>query len=114
MPTEPTNNPNKIKFIFNKSDDYRLHFVNGLFGGFTGQGDLVINFFFESRDLPKEQEGNIEGTTIKYDPFSTPLNFVRDLKCGIIMTPQQALVLKEWLDRQLNELEQKIKSGDKV
>jgi hypothetical protein len=114
MPDETATLPTKVKFIFKKSDDYNLHFVNGLFGGFTAQGELVINFFFESRVVPDEQEGKIEGTTINYIPVSTPMDFIREMKCGIIMTPQQAYTLRDWLNLKLNELEQKFKPSEKV
>jgi hypothetical protein len=107
MPDEETKSPIKVKFAFKKPDDYQLYFVNGAFGGFTPQGDLVCNFYFESRDLPPEQEGKIEGTELKMDALTMPLDFIREMRCGIIMGPQQLYIFKEWFDKKVKEFEQK-------
>ena len=113
MPDETTTPPTKIKFIFKKSEDYKLHFVNGAYGGFTTHGDLICNFFFESQGMPTEQEADIEGTQIKFHKVkhAEVPEYMRDVKFGIIMTPQQAVSLRNWLNKQIKDFGQKFKAG---
>lgn len=86
-----------------------MSFINGIIGGFNAQGELICNFYFESMEMPKEQEGRIEGTELKVDDIPKPMVFKRDIKCGIIMTPQQIYAVRGWLDDKITEFEKKFK-----
>ena len=99
--------PIEMKFVYRKSADYKLHYANGIFGGFNAQGELICNFFFEARDLPKEQSATLQGTTLTFKDVQISREIIREFNCGIIMTPQQAYAMRDWLNGKLEEFEQK-------
>ena len=105
----------KVKYVYKKSDDYKLHFINGAYGGFTSSGDLVCNFYFESQDIPAEEEAIVEGaqiTPIEKDDSDTK-KFVRELKSGIIMTPQEMVALRDWFNIRIKQFNETFIQGSK-
>jgi len=89
-----------VKFIYSKSEDYKLHYINGAYGGLTPRGDLICNFFFEYRELPEEEEHIVEGDQLRLKTEGInagPREVLRDMKTGVIMTPAQAEKLANWL-----------------
>lgn len=93
-----------VKFIFKKTDDYKMHFINGAYGGLTPHGDVVCNFFFEYRELPESEDAVVSGG--KVDPVpNKQLNMIRELKAGIILTPAQAMTIGKWLQDKAGEFE---------
>lgn len=107
MPDEEITPPTKVKFVFRKSDDYQQCFVNGAYGGFTPHGDLVCDFFFEFKEMPTEQEANIYAGSdkLEYIAGETPdaIKFIREVKLGVIMSPQKVIDLRNWLDKKIEE-----------
>lgn len=96
---------NKVKFIFRKSEGYQIHYVNGAFGGITPRGDVLYHLFFEHRDLPVEEEMTIEEGELKpQEQDLADIEIIRDLKVGIIMTPEQAENLANWLLRRVDDI----------
>jgi hypothetical protein len=111
MPLE--NAPAKLKFVFRKPDNYEMHYANGVYGGFNAQGDLLCNFFFEYTEQPKELTGEVVGNELKMDPPKRG-DIIRELKCGIILTPIQANAIKVWLEEKLKEFDEKFKIKEEV
>ena len=103
---------NKVKFIFRKSEGYQIHYVNGAFGGLTPRGDILYHLFFEHRDLPGEEEMTIEEGKLKPQEDLADLEMVRDLKVGIIMTPEQAESLANWLLSRVGEINREFESRE--
>ena len=95
-----TKKPKKIKFIYNKPEDYKIYPVNGLYGGITGRGDFVGHFFLERHELPKEEILPIkeDGTlgVVEKEPEEV-LTAARDLKVGIMINREQAVSLANWI-----------------
>lgn len=95
-----------VKFIYSKPEDYKLHYINGAYGGLTPRGDLICNFFFEYKELPEEEEHIIEGDQLKLKPEginTVPREVLREMKTGVIMTPDQAEKLASWLTEKVAE-----------
>ena len=104
----------KVKFVFKKSEGYQIHYVNGAFGGITPRGDVLYHLFFEHRDLPTEEEMTIEEDK-KLKPQEKDLadiEIIRDLKVGIIMTPEQAENLANWLLSRVDEINIELESRE--
>jgi len=96
----------KVKFIFRKAEDYKLHFANGAYGGLTPHGDLVCNFFFEYRSLPDMETADIiEGKLYPIESSSPEVEMIRELQTGVIMTPNEAKNLAQWLLQKVEEFE---------
>lgn len=90
----------KVKLIYNKPEDYSIVFANGLYGGVSPRGDIHCHFFVESRPLPIEQEFKLsEDGKIgeEIGQSVSPVTIIRDLKVGIIVEPDVAQSIAEWL-----------------
>jgi hypothetical protein len=111
MINEEAEYPKKVKFIFKKPDDYNIIYANGVYGGITPRGDILMHFFFEHRDFPVEEEVNIEMGQIKPDDsikvFDDDFTMNRDMKVGIIMSPNQVDALVKWLIEKVAETKSK-------
>jgi hypothetical protein len=95
----------KVKFVYKKSEGYQIHYVNGAFGGITPRGDVLYHLFFEHRDMPAEEEMTIEEGELKpQEKDLADIEIIRDLKVGIIMTPEQAENLANWLLSRVDEI----------
>jgi hypothetical protein len=103
--------PTKVKFIYKRAEDYKQYFVNGAYGGFSPRGDFVCDFFFEFKEFPIEQEGNINPETNQIDIIPVPIidtpEIVREVRLGIVMSPQQLMHLRDWLDKRITDFKEK-------
>lgn len=104
--TEEAEQVKNVKFIYNKSDKFNLYYTNGAIGGLTPQGDIICNFYFEYKEVPKEQDAIVRDDKLemKEDATSTT-EILRELEVGVIMTPKQAKNLAEWLNGKIREYE---------
>lgn len=98
--------PSIIKFINRTPDNYQSHYSNGIFGAINARGDFEMNFFFEhAADLSKEELMNYENG--EYKPIEqkpTDLIIVtRNLQANIIMSPNQAEAVANWILKLLDE-----------
>jgi hypothetical protein len=111
MPDEEITPPTKVKFVYKKAGDYKQCFVNGAYGGFSPRGDFVCDFFFEFKEFPTEQEGNINPETNQLDIDPTPnpeiTEIIREVRLGIVMSPQQMIHLRDWLDKRIADFKEK-------
>ena len=115
MQDEGTKPPSKLKFIYKKADDYRQCYVNGAYGFFSPRGDFMFDFFYEFKELPTVQEAEVNEDTgqLKYDNIDIPVipEFVREVRLGVIMSPQQLVNLRDWLDKQIKEYKDNVSDG---
>ncbi len=94
-------------------DLYSPKYANGVFGGITSLGEIVMNFFIEVSPIPKSQTHEIQGEVIKpetidREPKDDPLlpNVNRIISTGVIMSEATAITLSTWLQGQLEILKQ--------
>jgi hypothetical protein len=113
MPDEGTKTPPQVKFIYKKADDYKQCYVNGAYGSFGSRGDFVCDFFYEFKELPMEQKADVDEKTgqLKYKGVKSPdlPEFVREVRLGVVMSPQELINLKEWLDKKIEEFKENTK-----
>jgi len=103
-------NGGQIKFVYIKPEKYEVCYVNGAYGGLTPRGDLLCNFFFESRRLPKEEVAEINDGKLLTTETDVPENEVlRELKFGVIMTTKEAKNLADWIYDKIEEYETSFK-----
>ncbi|HPT37027.1 MAG TPA: hypothetical protein PLZ44_01920 [Methanothrix sp.] len=97
---------NEVKFVSQKSPDYRLEFVNGAFSSLTPRGEIICNFHLEYRDIPISQTAKVsDDGTAKLLPFEEAQNFTRDVKFGIVINAQLAIDLIKMLTDKVKEIE---------
>ncbi len=105
---KPKENPNRVRFVHKKPENYQSYYANGVFGSVTGRGDFDMNFFFEHVDIPEEEVMNVEEGELRLEEQNrTEVIVNRDFKVGIIMSPQQAEGLSNWIINALKEFKEK-------
>lgn len=88
----------KIKYIYKTPEDLKQYFVNGVYGGRTPQGDVLCTFYFEHSILPQEDEIVFrDGKPMLSELDLSSITLQRDFKVGIIMSPNQAKNIGEWM-----------------
>jgi len=113
MPTtEEKKKITSVKFVFDKPEDYKRIYVNGVHGGVTSRGDLVCNFFYEHPDTPaSETMPLVEGVPQtdkasredreKHEPNEVVI--IRDLRVGLIIPIHLVSSIANWMLDKLKE-----------
>lgn len=100
-----------VKFVYPESDDYKIIYANGVYGGVTMQGEIMIDFFQE-RHVPVKMEirsiedGEIGKPTEREMDLPEPtdgLVFIRERKIGITLHPDQAESIANWILDKVNQ-----------
>lgn len=85
-----------IKYKF--SDDYNPIYVNGMYGGFSPQGEMVINFYHERWPVPNSLIVDEKGNEEKIDPSDISNTLIRMVKTGVVMRKETAISFRDWLN----------------
>lgn len=102
-----------FNYIYNYS--YNPTYTNGVQGGFTPRGELVMHFYQERPALPKEvtheitPEGGI-GAMTDSDPKNLNATMVRFIETGVTMNFQTAAMIHAWLGDQLAQMQAVLKA----
>ena len=100
------NEPERIRFKYVFSDDYNPVYANGVIGGVTPHGEVLMHFYQERHAIPKIATHKIVdgrlGEEIETDEDPVAIRFIQ---AGITMTPAAARALHEWLGNVLATLE---------
>lgn len=102
----------KIRFLYNKPENYQSVFVNGVYGGITAKDDIDCHFFFEHGTLPIEQafevkeDGRLGRNLLKEEEIPS---LTRDLKVGIVLKVEDAESIANWLLRKVKQVK-----GEKI
>jgi hypothetical protein len=89
----------KVKFSFAEDSDYKLHPATGAWGGPTPNGEIAIHFFVELQAFPDEVEMFMDknGNQSEGDRKYSGTEFVRRLQTGVVLRPDVALIVGEWI-----------------
>jgi hypothetical protein len=95
----------RIKFNFKRPDDYKIHFVNGAYGGLTPHGDILCEFYFEYKALPQDEKATIINGNLVLDEQKnlTEVELTREFKVGVILTTIEAKNIANWLNNKAEE-----------
>lgn len=103
---ERVNPPTKVTFLFNRPDDLKPIYVNGIYGGMTPKGELVCHFFLEMADIPLEEEVPLDKGRLQLDKITrvdrrkhdpTEIVMRRDIKATLIIPPQEIGSIANWM-----------------
>lgn len=86
------------------SDNYKMEFVNGAFGGVGLTKELTVKFFREEA-LPQESF-EVDDAGVDKTNFTDAL-IKREVVCGITMTLDGAKAINRWLEQHIKSLEEK-------
>ena len=105
--------PKRIRYLYKIDPEARLSAVHGIWGGINAQGEIEVNFYTESEELPKYSEqivspdGSLQHEII---PASDEQRVVRHISNRLLLNAQTAQAFIEWLEDRLTELESEIKN----
>lgn len=89
----------KVRFKYNIPSDYQIIYANGVYGGITPRGELHCNFFFEHSGIPEVEDAELmkDGKVKMKEKELEEVIINRDLKVGIVLSPEQALSIANWM-----------------
>jgi hypothetical protein len=96
---------------FRRDPDLPLPLVHGVFGGLNPMGEIELNFFAESEDLPDHVVrlvSNADGAVLNEEiiPGDPEARHVtRTIVSRIVVTYATAQAIRTWLDEQLKVME---------
>jgi len=106
----------KIKLRYKDAPQKVSFAASGVWGGNNFQGQLVVNFFVESRPYPESTEVTLEvgKKPITHPVLPSPegeLVMTREIQASVVLDPNLALVIGEWLVRHGRRLRDQLKRG---
>ncbi len=93
----------KVRFRYTFDNNFNTAPADGVFGGFTPHGDIIMNFFFERKAVPEfeeytaSEEGKLTGLA-SIGLGENPASYERVLTAGVVMGTDTAAVIRDWLD----------------
>lgn len=108
--SEKTKPPEKVRFVYNKPENYEPIYVSGVYGGMTPRGELVCHFFVEYSDIPAEEHVPLVEGQPNFEKLSkvdrikhTPAEVVvkRDIKVGLVIPAHQITSVANWMVEKL-------------
>ena len=90
---------NKVKIRYLKASSYRRVPANGVFGGMTPRGDLLIDFILDSLPTPDsaEQEVRPDGSLGDVSKVSPKVGWDRELQVGVFLSLDHAESIAQWM-----------------
>lgn len=98
----------KIKYKF--KDDYNPIYINGAYGGVNPAGEIVAHFYFERFPLPNQEIVSNEG--VDFIPSDLPISAIRYVESGVILSTETAKLLADWLMKQVELAQNRIKDSN--
>ena len=104
----------KIHFQYAKAPDYKIVYANGAIGGLTPQSEVKFDLYFEYLPSPtltthSRIHGDL-GPEIERQPVEMP--FLRESRVGVVMSPEKARALGEWLLQRYTEYQKRKEKKD--
>jgi hypothetical protein len=91
-----------MKILFKRAADYRIIPVTGAWGGLNPQGEIIFDLFVEKLE--------IESIQVRVEPDGSPVEtaregevHVRESQIGVVVRPDIAKSIGEWLIQKANE-----------
>lgn len=109
-PKDDTPLPTEIKFDYIKSSLFRVVHADGVFGGPTPQQFISMSFFSERLAIPRQTTQAV-GPDAQLGKEIIEKRVVRDaiireLEICVMLTPQIAIKLHEWLGNHIEQIKQ--------
>lgn len=104
--TAPEKTPPTIEFHYLKTPGYRIHHVDGAYGGITPQRNIFLELYCEHNATPLRVEHEISEKGVLGDERNRDgkSGIVRQIECGAVMDVSTARALRNWLDQKIEEV----------
>jgi hypothetical protein len=103
--------PTEIEFDFIKSNLFRVIRSDGIIGGLTPVGAIMIGMYSERQPFPTKMVHTVEAGRLgpeQMDKREARKAIVREIEVAAIMDIAQAIVLRKWLDEKIEQYQQLI------
>lgn len=103
-----------IHIVYKAAKDYKSIPVSGVFGGINPQGMIHADLFIEKAGYPEETVMRVnEGTGETFELSRTPEQqpVVREFLVGMVMRPEVAKAIGQWLLHQVDQMERQMQPG---
>jgi hypothetical protein len=103
-----------IRIMFRTGKDYRVVPVSGVYGGITPQGMVHADLFVEKKDLPESMVMRVEeasGSSYEVSREPEQSGVVREMLVGMVMRPEVAKAIGQWLIHQVEQMEKQMTSS---
>jgi len=99
----------QLKYL--KSSNHQSFTAHGVWGGTNGQGEVICNFFTEMLAMPESIEiiQNTETGVVEEKHIASSYLGERMIQSTVIMNPEIAKSIGEWLIEKANQLIQQHK-----
>jgi hypothetical protein len=90
---------------YKRASDFKLIPATGAFGGPNPNGEIICNFFIEYRSFPENLSVVVEDGKVpmQVESGKDDATYIRELQAGIVMRPDIARLIGEWLVREANK-----------
>ncbi len=107
-----------ISVKYRRSNEFKYIPATGAFGGPSPQGEIICNFFVENQEYPEDLKLILDPDTRKVIKESGPTLsekiIIRELQIGLVMRPDIARIVGEWLIKEADKIIFKIPKKDKL
>jgi hypothetical protein len=91
-------NEKELTFLFRKDPNYRTYASNGVWGGITPRGNVKLDFFLETAELPEKifavfSEDQMR--EVRREPSAATL--IRELQFGVVLDVDHAESIAEFI-----------------
>lgn len=102
--------PSSIKFFHEKGNFFRVIHADGAIGGLTPTRDIFMSLYSQRIAIPKviEQHLSLEGQVGAEVSREGKDGIFRELEVGVVLTPETARQIAEWLIQQAALAEQTV------
>jgi len=97
---------NEIKFNYIKNNNLIMNHVDGLHGGLTPRGHIIMSFFCERFPIPQSVTHEIIDGNIGIETNKTSKEgIIREIVSGVIIDLETAKSINAWLSGKIKEME---------
>jgi hypothetical protein len=95
----------KISFRYKVSPNFAAYAIDGVHGGLTPNGEIMMNVFHERPAIPQKtvHEINPDGTLGETIEKEGKKSIIRDVPFGLSMSPSTARIIAKWLNEKADE-----------
>ncbi len=95
----------KVSFRYKISPNFATYAIDGVHGGLTPKGEIIMNVFHERHAIPQKivYEINPDGSLGEIIEKEEKKSIIRDVPFGLSISPATARLIAKWLNEKADE-----------
>ena len=90
----------RMHVVYSKAANYKRCGVTGAYGGVNPNGEVIADFFVEYKEPPEELHLEVRKGKVNEVDRKGGDKFIREMQVGLVLRPDIALSVGNWLIRQ--------------